>query len=288
MPEYLTVRELADLLRVKERTVYDLAAAGEVPCSRATGKLLFPERGVRAWIDGASSGGGAAGRPAVFLGSNDPLLEWALRQSRCGLATYLDGSLDGLSRFCGGEGVATGLHVHDRATGDWNVPVVAAQCAYQAAVLATWAVRRRGLVVREADHAAIGSLADLSGRRLASRQSGSGTQVLFEHLCAEAGIPLDEIEVTATARSEGDVVLAVAQGTADCAFGLEVLARRYGLAFQPVVEERFDLLVDRRAWFEPPMQRLLDFCRSGEFRARSTEFAGYVTADLGRIRWNGA
>lgn len=40
--EYLTVRELADLLRLKARKVYDLAASGTVPCSRATGKLLCP------------------------------------------------------------------------------------------------------------------------------------------------------------------------------------------------------------------------------------------------------
>ena len=39
--EYLTVRELAALLRLKERKIYDLAASGKVPCSRATGKLLF-------------------------------------------------------------------------------------------------------------------------------------------------------------------------------------------------------------------------------------------------------
>ncbi|MEP3304507.1 MAG: helix-turn-helix domain-containing protein, partial [Roseibium sp.] len=42
LPRYLTTRELADLIRVKERKVYDLAATGDVPHSRATGKLLFP------------------------------------------------------------------------------------------------------------------------------------------------------------------------------------------------------------------------------------------------------
>ncbi|MEL6480914.1 MAG: helix-turn-helix domain-containing protein, partial [Pseudomonadota bacterium] len=36
-PDFLTTKELATLLRVKERRVYDLAAAGEVPCSRVTG-----------------------------------------------------------------------------------------------------------------------------------------------------------------------------------------------------------------------------------------------------------
>ncbi|NIP83903.1 MAG: helix-turn-helix domain-containing protein, partial [Gemmatimonadetes bacterium] len=38
-PQYLTTREVAELLRVKERKVYDLAAAGEIPHRRITGKL---------------------------------------------------------------------------------------------------------------------------------------------------------------------------------------------------------------------------------------------------------
>ena len=41
-PPYLTVRELAELLRVKERKIYQLVADGEVPCRQVTGKLLFP------------------------------------------------------------------------------------------------------------------------------------------------------------------------------------------------------------------------------------------------------
>jgi len=35
MSEYLTTKELAELLRIKERKVYDLAASGAVPCSKA-------------------------------------------------------------------------------------------------------------------------------------------------------------------------------------------------------------------------------------------------------------
>jgi excisionase family DNA binding protein len=86
--EYLTTKELAGLLRIKERKVYDLAASGQVPCSRATGKLLFPRRAVEAWIASKSSGPVVeTSRPDVFLGSHDPLLEWSLRESRCGLAT---------------------------------------------------------------------------------------------------------------------------------------------------------------------------------------------------------
>ncbi len=145
--EYLTTKELAELLRIKERKVYELAASGEVPCSRATGKLLFPRHAIDAWVAQKSSGLTSdipLHRPNVFLGSHDPLLEWALRESRCGLATYFDGSLDGLERFANSEGIATGLHVYVPETTDWNRPVIKTCFAHQAVVLIGFGWRERG------------------------------------------------------------------------------------------------------------------------------------------------
>ena len=286
---FLTVRELAELLRIKERKVYDLAASGAVPCSRATGKLLFPTDEIQAWIASAKSGGtpraDTGPRPAIFLGSHDPLLDWALRQSRCGLATFFDGSLDGLQRFRDGEGIATGLHLHDAGTGEWNVPQVAETCAGQNAVLVPWATRARGLIVAR-DAGAIGSLADLAGRRMVPRQPESGTDRLFRARLAEAGIAAEEITFTETARSEHDAAQAVAEGRADAAFGLEALAQLFGLGFVPVVEERFDLLVDRKAWFDPPMRTLMAFCGGEAFHARAAALAGYTVARPDEVRWN--
>jgi len=288
-PEYLTVRELAALLRIKERKVYELAASGEVPVSRVTGKLLFPEREIRAWIAGGSSGGEtipAVRRPDIFLGSHDPLLEWAIRQSKCGLAIRFDGSLDGLAHFAAGEGVATGLHVYDTATAAWNVAQVRDSCAQQNAVLVNWARRRRGLVLRPDDEGEIRAMADLEGRRLVPRQAESGTQILFEQLLKEEGLSPDGVSFAETAPTESDAVMAVAQGHAEVAFGLESFARLYRLAFVPVIEERFDLLVDRRAWFEPPLQRLMAFCRTPGFATHAREYAGVDVSDLGKVVWN--
>ena len=117
MTEFFTTKELAEFLRIKERKVYDLAASGKVPCSKAMGKLLFPRAEIEAWVASQQVGPQPvtvpAARPNVFLGSHDPLLEWALRESRSGLAMYFDSSLDGLNRFEAGEGVATGLHLYE-------------------------------------------------------------------------------------------------------------------------------------------------------------------------------
>lgn len=289
--EFLTVRELADLLRLKERKIYDLAASGAVPCSRATGKLLFPADEIRAWVDRAKSGGdgdtapGRSSRPPIMLGSHDPLLDWAIRQSRCGLATFHDGSLDGLERFGRGEGVAAGLHILDEGSDTWNVPAVSGAAGNQNAVLVTFAARRRGLVVRP-DMPAPSSLCDLAGRRIVPRQAGSGTDTLFRHLAAREGLDFSELDVAEVARTEDEAVENVRRGEADAAFGLEAVARSYGLDFVPILDEEFALLVDRKAWFEPPMQTLIAFCASAAFKARAEASGGYDIDVLGTVAWN--
>lgn len=284
--EYLTVPELAALLRIKERKVYDLAASGQVPVSRATGKLLFPRDAVQAWIDGNRTGPSKPRlRPDVLLGSHDPLLEWAVRQSECGLASLLDGSTDGVTRFCAGEGVVTGLHIYDAGQGEWNVPVVADMAGCQDAVLLTWAIRQRGLVMRRESADNIHVLADLEGRSMVARQSASGTAVLLEHLMSVAKISDADIDFSIEARSEQDAVLAVAEGQADAAFGLEALVKPFGLMFRPLIEERFDLLVERRAYFEPRFQKLISFCKTQTFRDRALALGGYRIEEIGQVRW---
>ena len=289
--DFLTTRELAELLRVKERKIYELAAEGEVPCSRATGKLLFPRQAVSDWIARRSSGqrpAPAAVRPNVLLGSHDPLLEWALRESRCGLATFLDGSLDGLERFANGEGIATGLHVYVPGAKAWNEPLVRSRFAQDPVVLLEFAWRDRGLIVAPTPRRPIERLEDLRGLRVVPRQPEAGSQVLLAQLLEQHGLAASDIELAAPARSESDSALAVLDGKADAAFGLRCLARQYQLSFVPVVRERFDLLVDRRAWFEPPLQRLAAFCRSPAFSTKAEELLGYDVGGLGRVHFNAA
>ncbi|MDE0524894.1 MAG: helix-turn-helix transcriptional regulator [Boseongicola sp.] len=285
--EYLTVHELADLLRVKERKVYDLAASGKVPCSRATGKLLFPEAEIRAWMMSPRTGpAGRSDRPNVILGSHDPLLEWAVRQSRCGLALLLDGSRDGAARFNAGEGIAAGLHVLDAGANTWNEAFVDGECSGQDAVLLSWATRRRGLVTRPGDGGRYKGVGDLAGRKVVARQSESGTDILLRHLLAREGIATDDVQFTDPVRSEQDAVLAVAEGLAEVTLGLESVAKPFGLAFVPLVLERFDILVDRGAYFDEPFQALLAFCQSPVLAKRAEALGGYDVSGLGGVRWN--
>ena len=292
MTEYFTTKELAEFLRIKERKVYDLAASGKVPCSKATGKLLFPRREIEAWLarerTGPTSFENLAPLPNVFLGSHDPLLEWALRESRSDLATFFDGSMDGLRRLSAREGVAAGLHLYDPEADNWNTPSVLRQCASMPIVLIEWAKRQRGLIIAPDQKKKIKGLVSLKGVRFAARQEDAGAQVLLRQLLETSPLAAEDIDITLRARSETDAALAVLEGRAEASFGLQSLAAQYRLGFVPIIEERFDLAVDRRAWFEPPLQAFIDFCRSPAFRARAKAFAGYDVSGFGTVQFNAA
>lgn len=290
LPEFLTTREVADLLRVQQRKVYDLAAAGEIPHRRVTGKLLFPRAEIETWVAGGAAATGPAHgpRPAVLAGSHDPLLDWAVRASGSGLAVLFDGSMDGLARFERGEAALAGLHIPEPGPQglEWNVATLAGR-APKGAVLVGWARRRQGLILGRS-LGSVDSLDSLRGHRIARRQEGAGSGALFAHLSAGGELGPGAFEPGPCVRTESEAAETVANGAAEAAPGLEAMARRFGLGFLPLAEENFDLLIDRRAYFTPQVQRLLAFARAPAFAARAGELGGYDLAPLGVVRWLGA
>lgn len=268
-------------MRVKERKVYDLAAAGEIPHRRITGKLLFPRSELLAWIDG-NGAPAPVERPAVLAGSHDPLLDWAVRESGAPLATLLNGSADGLERYALNEAAMTGLHVPE--AGGWNIRTVSNR-DLRDCVLVGWAIRARGLILGpKAQH--VQSFGDLKGLRIATRQPGAGTSALFDVLMAEHGLSVDDVVAAQNpSYTESDAAAAVASGDADAALGIGAMAQQFNLGFHPLLNERFDLLIDRRAYFTAPVQMLVHFMQSQAFRNKADALTGYDLSETGVVRW---
>lgn len=289
MTEFLTTKEVADLLRIKERKLYDLVSAHEIPCVKATGKLLFPKAELMHWIrtgEIQQAQDQAATRLNVVSGSHDPLLEWAIRESGCGLAMQFDGSLSGLDVFENNKSVATGLHVLNPNTEAWNTHAVQTRFAKSNVVLLKWATRQQGLVVTKNNPKNIRSIGDLGTLKVATRQAGTGGMILFEHLLQEHSMELAQLNITETCRTENDTIAAVASGSADAAPGLQALAMQFGLGFVATQKEQFDVLVCRKAWFEKPFQTLMKFTTTPAFQTKAEQFEGYDTTALGAVVWN--
>lgn len=280
-PVYLTTREAADLLRVKERKVYDLAAADEIPHRRITGKLLFPRAELLAWIE--QSGNAGATRAEIVGGSHDPLLAWAVGTSGSGLATYFDGSRAGLDGFAAGRAIIAGMHIAE-ADG-WNVAAVQ-DIGPRDAVLIGFALRSRGLMMAPGLGGGAYGLAEMRGRRVVRRQEGAGATTLLMQLLDRNGIDAKDITFTETvARTESEAAAMLSEGAADMALGLETMARSYRLGFNGLVWERYDLLMDRRAYFTPPVQALMTFTGTGTFKEKAAAMGGYDLSVLGQVQW---
>lgn len=292
MPDVLTLREAATWLRLSERSLYELARQRRVPAAQLGGKWLFPRLQIERWLAAQADGPQMAGRldpPPILAGSHDPLLDWAVRQSGCGLALRAGGSLDGLAALAEGAAMAAATHVLDPDSGAWNEPAVRAALPGRPVVGITWAWREQGLIVPKGNPRGLGAVRDLvaGGLRVVGRQNRAGSHVLLMHLLSEAGLRLDAVGfLPEPALSEDEVAAAVAEGRADAGFGIRAEAAARGLDFVPLIRERFDLVTERRLYFGAPVQALLGFARGPAFAARAARMGGYDTAATSTVAFN--
>lgn len=284
--------EVAAYLRLKRRKIYDLVRAKQIPCTRVTGKWLFPKTLIDRWLaeNTEFAANGPVERPpaASIAGSHDPLLDWAIRESECGLALMAAGSLNGLKRLAAGEPVIAAVHLLEE-DGGYNIVSIRKLAPGSDLVAVQWAWREQGLVVAPGNPLAIKSLKDLAKRkiRLIRRQEEAGSHVLLGQLLAGAGLAMKDLDVLSTvARTENDLGLAIVEGKADVGLAIRAVATQFRLGFVPLQRERFDLVMHRRDYFEPPMQALLAFTRAPGFSARAAELGGYDVSEVGRVVHN--
>ena len=294
----MSTKEVAEYLRLKERKIYDMVAQGEIPHSRVSGKLLFPRTLVDEWVKQSTAGAtltAMRNAPAVIAGSSDPLLEWAVRESRCGLATMTYGSMDGIDRLIATAACAAAMHIPTPpgTTGapqeDRNVALFKDRLAHLDCVLIQWAKREQGLVLAAGNPLKIGKLPDLkkSKVRVILRQPGAGSYLLFLQLLGQEGIHPDQLKyVETSAQTETDIASAILDGRADAGLAVRAVARQFHLDFIPLTVERLDIAVLRPSYFDAPWQTLMHFTQKPAFLRYAKTLAGYDTRDLGKVMWN--
>jgi molybdate-binding protein len=249
---------------------------------------LFPRAEVIAWLNASRSGPQVAEPPLppIVAGSHDPLLDWALRESGSGLATYYDGSFDGLTRLKDRSAQAAALHIHE--DGGFNTRALRDALGEAPVVLFEVAQRQRGLLLASGA-TDIEGFAQLKGRRVILRQDSAASQRLFDAQLDAHGMTRDDLDTLPTcARTEEELAIAIHDSKAEAGFGLGALAGLYDLGFVPTHSERLDLAIWRRAYFDDPMLKLLSFLQSERFAIRAAEFGSYDLSGLGTIHHNGA
>lgn len=291
MPELLTTDEAALYLRLSERKLYELVANGAVPCSKVTGRWLFPKAALDRWIASGLAQPQIAREtpPPIVGGSHDPLLESALRDSGSGLASLAEGSEAGLRRLARGEIAIAAIHLHqlEDNVADANIEVVRATPGLHDTVLIAFARRQQGLLVAAGNPLGLSDLPSAAAKkaRVAQRPGGAGAQLLLLSLLAAAGLTPDDLPLMRDICQTGnDVAQAVRSGRADCGVATRSAAAVAGVDFVPLVWENFDLVLRQRDYFQPQPQQLFAFMRSDAFAAKAADLGGYDVAEAGRVR----
>lgn len=291
--ELLTTAEAAAYLRLKERKLYELVSTAAIPCTKATGRWLFPRAELDRWL--ASGMVRPEGMPTsepmpIVGGSHDPLLEWVLLESRSGLAMLPEGSGSGLERFARGEIVAAAVHLHALGddVADANVQAMRDRPDLYDAVLIAFARREQGLVLAAGNPLGIRSLHDVVARRarLAVRPRGAGAQLLLEALLQRGGIKPDALaRLDPPCPTGPDIAQAIRAAHADCGIATRAVANAVGLGFVPLLWERFDLVMRQRQYFQAPLQKLVRFLNAPALARRAAEMGGYDVCDAGEVRF---
>src|SRR5262249_53533909 len=120
--------------------------------------------------------------------------------------------------------------------------------------------------------------------RFVNRQPGSGTRAFTEEALAAARI---ETGTVAGYRDEVSthwaVALRILRGEADVGVATRAVASALSLGFVLLTRERFDLVIPKDTFFQPPIQALLEAIRSERFRRGLERLGGYDWGQTGRV-----
>jgi putative molybdopterin biosynthesis protein len=288
MEELLTTKELADLLRLNEKKVYQLIKEGGVPHVRIAGKWLFPKGHVMRWIDERVQ----RERDVHMVGSDDILLARLLAlYSRNNFPQSLTfyspvGSLKGIQALAQKKGQACCTHLLDVETGEYNLPFLRRYLGSQKYVVVNLCYRNQGFIVKEGNPLGIKGLKDVvvKGARFINRNEGSGTRLLFEYLLREEG--LEGTAITGLADEVDthlEVALKVFFGEADVGMGIEYVTHLFPLAFIPLREERFDLVIPKELWSTDLMQGFLSYIDPVQIQRLVRTLPGYNLKETGKV-----
>jgi len=220
--------------------------------------------------------------PAVAM-----LADWfARRHSPAFAVARRCSSSSALAALLQGTAHVAGVHLRDRQSGEYNLQPVRDAVGNRPSILINFARWEIGLATAPGNPLKLRGLADLARPqiRIANRESGSGARAALDEAFKELGLKAHQVGgYERELPGHLEVAAAIAAGEADAGVTIRLAAQACGLAFIPMREERYDLVV-----FEPecdfvPVKAMMDALNSGRFAREVSQLCAYDTSQMGKI-----
>jgi len=286
---FLTVPQLAELLHVNEKKIYQLAGVGEIPGTKVTGKWIFPRQLIEDWLLENSHGGVMHDR-LLIAGSDDRLIHQlcshtAIEWQQHALLSYSPaGTRHGLRMLDTGR--IDACFINWGASEDSarrHLGLLRCYRNHNSWVIVRCLQRSQGLLLNSKlcdsmeQHASIGvsELIKDQTLRWAMRQRDSGAERLLEDLCSAEGLSTSNLCVSTQSNSELSAAAAVNSGLADLCCGLKSTASDFDLAFVPVAQVSLDLVMNRKTYFRTLVQDFIARLQSVDTHGMASNLGGY-------------
>lgn len=298
--EFMNTKEVAEYLGINEKQVYALIKAGKMPCTRVTGKWVFPKHIIDEWIESNTrtsfkSLANNDHEPDRILaaGSNDPVLDLLISQKiqdNVNIFSCNTGSTEGLRLLGESKADIAWCHLFDPESGTYNIPYIASHMADRKVAIVHLFYREIGLLVAP-DHAKkIKKLEDISsGVRFINRQKGSGIRLFLDYNLKKNGI--DAATITGYENevyTHFEIGLSILSGKADAGISSVAISKLMGIPFVPLARESFDMVVGKDTFFEKGIQAFIETLQTKKFRKTVEPLGDYSFADSGKILYSTA
>lgn len=298
MSEYMNTKEVAQYLDINEKQVYALIKSGGIPCTRVTGKWVFPKTLIDRWIEITAlknstelTDGLKKPLGALFAaGSNDPVLDILINSMKHSdgapyIFSAVTGSSEGLRLLGTGLTDIAWCHLADPETGEYGIDSIRSQINGKKIAIVHLFNRQAGFL-SPSQGKRCGSFSEIRQKklRIINRQKGSGTRILIDYFMRKEGIdsaliPGYEDEVF----SHLEVGLKIISGSADTGIATSAVAKILGLEFSPLINESFDMVMVQDTFFNRHVQDFIETLGSSSFRSMVSHIGNYDFSRSGRI-----
>jgi molybdate transport repressor ModE-like protein len=237
----------------------------------------------------AQSRRAALARVTLAASHDLALAEWATMlpaAARVELDLAFMGSLVALREYAAGRAAIAGFHVPIDARAPVDLQPFLEWLSPRRDRLIRFVDREQGLILPRGNPRKVKALRDVAAKhlRFVNRQRGSGTRHALDEMLAAAQVSSAAIDGYAREEfTHAAVAATVASGGAEVGFGLRAAAAEYGLAFVPLLRERYFLAVRARALETAPIKRLVEALRGVRLARVLRRLPGYASEGAGSV-----
>ncbi|GHT65775.1 DNA-binding domain, excisionase family protein [Spirochaetia bacterium] len=312
----LTADDVAQQLRIKKYTVYELIKRGELPSSKVGKQVRFSQEDIRRYLEANKTGPlsrkSAADAPlymdesrqpeiplpqavlaqaasaAVIISGQDRCLDLLVsRIAEAGavpLRSYV-GCYNGLYALYHGRVTMAASHLWDGETDTYNYPFIRRLLPGLPVGVLRLAGRMQGFYVKKGNPLNIKDWKDLARPDVAmvNRERGCGTRILLDQKLRRAGLkPQDIRGYGRESTSHMACAATVSRGGADAGIGCERGAENAaGVDFIPLQLEWYDFVFRLSDQDTAAVRSLTSYVSSAEFKQDLQMMGGYDLSQTG-------